>query len=88
MKIFFMIAFVALIIVMTGCAFLADHREDIATIIMEYAATKGTDAAEEYIDSLVLSGKLDFTVAEKIKKAIPDGIDKLNEILKDGGADE
>lgn len=87
MKIFFMIAFVALIIVMTGCAFLADHREDIATIIMEYAATEGTDAAEEYIDSLVLSGKLNYTIATKVKKAIPEGIEKLNEILKDGGTE-
>lgn len=87
MKIFFLIAFVALMIVMTGCAFLADHRDDLATIIMEYAETNGRDAAEEYIDSLVLSGKLNYTIAEKIKKAIPEGIDKLNEILKDGGAE-
>lgn len=49
--------------------------------ILEYVETQGQEKAIEYIDQLVADGKLGAANAEKIKAAIPLGIDKLREVM-------
>lgn len=58
--------------------------------IIEYVETQGQEKAIEYIDQLVADGKLGAANAEKIKEAIPAGIDRLRELMGEiekGGAD-
>ena len=49
--------------------------------IIEYVETQGQENAIEYIDQLVEEGKLGSANAEKIKAAIPLGIEKLKELM-------
>ena len=51
------------------------------TAILEYVETQGHERALEYIDQLVADGKLGAANAEKIKEAIPSGIDRLREVM-------
>ena len=51
------------------------------TAILEYVETQGQERALEYIDQLVEEGKLGAANAEKIKEAIPAGIDRLREVM-------
>ena len=58
--------------------------------IIEYVETQGQEKAVEFIDQLVEEGKLGSANAEKIKEAIPAGIDRLRELMGEiekGGAD-
>ena len=41
MKIFFFNVFVGVIVMMTGCAFLMDHKNEVHDRIIEYIETKG-----------------------------------------------
>lgn len=83
----------ALLVTLAGC--LSDEqteelRNAAHSAILEYVETKGQEAAVEYIDQLVADGKLGAANAEKIKAAIPLGIDRLREVMGDiekGGAD-
>lgn len=84
MKIFFFIAFVGVIITMTGCAFLMDHRNEVHERIIEYIETKGQAEAIAYIDRMVLEGKIGASNAEKIKQAIPLGIEELKKVMNGG----
>ena len=69
--------------VFCGCAWFSDEkREEIKDKIVELIETKGQDAALEYIDKLVEDGRLGATNAEDIKAAIPQGIEKVKEILE------
>ena len=72
----------AIIAAAVGCSILQDHRDEIHAAIIEYVETKGQDAAIDYIDKLVTEGKLGAANAEKIKAAIPQGIEKLKETMK------
>ena len=56
-------------------------RDAAHTAILEYVETQGQEAAVEYIDQLVAEGKLGSANAEKIKAAIPLGIEKLHEVM-------
>lgn len=83
----------ALLVTLAGCLS-DDQREELRdaahTAILEYVETQGQEKALEYIDQLVADGKLGAANAEKIKAAIPLGIEKLKEVMGEiekGGAD-
>lgn len=74
----------ALLVTLAGC--LSDEQteelKDAAhSAILEYVETQGQEKALEYIDKLVAEGKLGTANAEKIKAAIPAGIDRLREVM-------
>lgn len=74
----------ALLVTLAGCLN-TDQREDIRdyahSAILEYVETQGQEKALEFIDQLVADGKLGAANAEKIKEAIPLGIEKLREVM-------
>lgn len=75
---------VMLIVTLAGCLSsnqAAEIRDAAHTAILEYVETQGQAAAVEYIDQLVADGKLGAANAEKIKEAIPLGIEKLREVM-------
>lgn len=77
---------VMLIVTLAGCLSnnQAEELRDAAhSAILEYVETRGQEAAVEYIDQLVADGKLGASNAEKIKEAIPLGIEKLREVMGD-----
>lgn len=74
----------ALLVTLAGC--LSDEqteelRNAAHSAILEYVETQGQEKALEYIDKLVAEGKLGTANAEKIKAAIPLGIDRLREVM-------
>lgn len=74
----------ALLVTLAGC--LSDEQteelKDTAhTAILEYVENEGQEKALEFIDQLVADGKLGAANAEKIKAAIPLGIEKLREVM-------
>lgn len=74
----------ALLVTLAGC--LSDEQteelKDAAhSAILEYVENQGQEKALEYIDKLVAEGKLGTANAEKIKEAIPQGIEKLKELM-------
>ena len=74
----------ALLITLAGC--LSDEqteelRNAAHSAILEYVETQGQEKALEYIDKLVAEGKLGTANAEKIRAAIPAGIDRLREVM-------
>ena len=74
----------ALLVTLAGCLSNEQKEElkDAAhTAILEYVETQGQEKALEYIDQLVADGKLGAANAEKIKEAIPLGIEKLRELM-------
>ena len=76
---------VMLIVTLAGCLSsnqAAEIRDAAHTAILEYVETQGQAAAVEYIDQLVAEGRLGAANAEKIKEAIPAGIDKLKEMME------
>ena len=75
---------VSLLITLAGC--LSDEqteelRNAAHSAILEYVETQGQDKALELVDQLVVDGKLGAANAEKIKEAIPLGIEKLKELM-------
>lgn len=79
-----LIAFAFAIISATGgCLWFTDEqRAEIRDKIVELIETDGKDAAIQYIDKLVEDGRLGATNAEDIKAAIPQGIEKVKEIME------
>lgn len=74
----------ALLVTLAGC--LSDEQTEelhnaAHSAIIEYVETQGQEKAIEYIDQLVSDGKLGAANAEKIKEAIPLGIEKLKELM-------
>ena len=74
----------ALLVTLAGC--LSDEqteelRDAAHAAILEYVETQGQEKALEFIDQLVADGKLGAANAEKIKEAIPLGIDRLREVM-------
>lgn len=74
----------ALLVTLAGC--LSDEQteelKDAAhTAILEYVEMQGQEKALELVDQLVAEGKLGAANAEKIKAAIPLGIDHLREVM-------
>lgn len=75
---------VMLIVTLAGCLSAEQRleiRDSAHTAILEYVETQGQAAAVEYIDQLVAEGRLGAANAEKIKTAIPEGIDHLREVM-------
>ena len=75
----------ALLLMTTAGCLSDDQREELRnaahSAILEYVETQGQEKAIEYIDQLVAAGKLGAANAEKIKAAIPLGIEKLREVM-------
>ena len=73
-----------LLLMSAGCLS-TDQREDIRdyahSAILEYVENRGQEKGIEYIDKLVEEGKLGSANAERIKEAIPAGIEKLREVM-------
>ena len=59
-----------------------EQRAEINAKIVELIETSGQEAAVQYIDKLVEDGRLGATNAEDIKAAIPQGIEKVKEIME------
>ena len=74
----------AMLVTLAGCLS-DDQREELRdaahTAILEYVENEGQEKALEYIDQLVADGKLGAANAEKLKAAIPLGIEKLKEVM-------
>ena len=84
---------IAIAVTAAGCLN-AEQKEELKNsahqAIIEYVETQGQEKALEFIDQLVAEGKLGSANAEKIKEAIPAGIDRLRELMgeiENGGAD-
>lgn len=75
---------IAIAVAAAGCLN-AEQKEELKNsahqAILEYVETQGQEKAIEYIDQLVADGKLGAANAEKIKEAIPLGIEKLKELM-------
>lgn len=79
-------AILAITIAITAAGCLnAEQKEELKNsahqAIIEYIETQGQEKAIEYIDQLVADGKLGAANAERIKEAIPAGIDRLREVM-------
>lgn len=75
---------IALLVTLAGCLSeeqTTELRDAAHTAILEYVETQGQERAIEYIDQLVADGKLGSANAEKLKEAIPAGIEKLKEVM-------
>lgn len=75
---------VMLIVTLAGCLSAEQRleiRDSAHTAILEYVENQGTAELTEYIDQLVAEGRLGAANAEKIKTAIPEGIDHLREVM-------
>lgn len=75
---------IAIAVAAAGCLN-AEQKEELKdaahTAILEYVETQGQEKALELVDQLVAEGKLGSANAEKIKEAIPLGIEKLKELM-------
>lgn len=78
----------ALVITMlaAGCGFFDDAKKQeikdaVHSAIIEFVETKGQKEVYEYIDKLVEEGKLGSSNAERLKAAVPQGIEKLKEVM-------
>ena len=69
---------------LTGCL-PKEKRQELKdkaqTAMIEYVQCEGKEKAIAYIDKLVAEGKLGAKNAEKLKNAIPQGIEKLKEVM-------
>ena len=75
---------VMLIVTLAGCLSsnqAAEIRDAAHTAILEYVENQGTAELTEYIDQMVDEGRLGAANAEKIKTAIPEGIERLREVM-------
>ena len=82
---------IAIAVTAAGCLN-SEQKEELKNAahqaIIEYVETEGKEKAIEYIDQLVAEGKLGSANAEKIKEAIPLGIEKLKEVMGELEAEE
>lgn len=78
---FIIIVFMFGMSVLTGCAYLQGHKDDINAMIIKVIETDGQVAANLFIDKLVEDGRLTKDSADRIKKIIPQGVDVLKEAM-------
>lgn len=73
-----------LVVALSGCISL-EQREQLKEYaherIIQYLENEGSEKACEYIDKLVAEDKLTKTQAERLKAAIPQGINKVKEVM-------
>lgn len=70
---------------LTGCLTMEqrEHLKDSAhNAILSYMETKGQEKALEYINKLEAEGKLGKVNADKLRAAVPMGIEKLREVME------
>lgn len=76
---------VALLVTLAAGCLSNEQKEELKNTahgaILAYVETQGQEKAIEYIDQLVEEGKLGAANAERIKEAIPLGIEKLREVM-------
>ena len=73
---------VLLMHVTTGCI-TTEQRAEIREKIVQLIETDGQAAAIRYIDELVADGRLGAANAADIKTAIPEGIERVKEVLSE-----
>lgn len=82
---------IAIAVAAAGCLN-AEQKEELKNsahqAIIEYVETQGQERALGFIDQLVADGKLGAANAERIKEAIPLGIEKLREVMGELEAEE
>lgn len=71
----------AALVGVAGC----DQREAVKTAIVAYIEANGQEKASEFIDRLVADGRLGSANAEAIKAALPQGIEKVKEVINSIG---
>lgn len=71
----------AALVGVAGC----DQREAVKTAIVAYIEANGQEKASEFIDRLVADGRLGSANAADIKAALPDGIEKVKEVINQIG---
>jgi len=76
-RILFTICIWAALFGVAGC----DQESTIKTAIVAYIEANGQEKAEAYLDKLVADGRLGSANAEAIKAALPQGIEKVKEII-------
>lgn len=74
-------AILGLVLLLTAGCDRQEIRDTAHQAILEYLENDGQARAIEYIDQLVADGKLGAANAEKLKAAIPLGIEKLREVM-------
>lgn len=83
LKIAFLAGAIALATTVTGCAYLQEAFGQLDKAIITILENQGQEAAIKQIDKWVEEGKLGYANADKIKAAIPLGIEKLKEAMND-----
>lgn len=73
---------VLLIAGLTGCSLTAEQKQELTQQVITVLAEKGQARALAYVDQLEADGKLTPEKAEKIKAAIPEGVETVKEVLK------
>ena len=81
-KVGFLTAAIALATTGTGCAYLHEQFGQYDKAVIEILETKGKDAAFAQIDKWGADGKLGYANADKLKTAIPLGIEKIKDAMK------
>lgn len=69
---------------LTGCLSLEQReqlKESAHKAIISYVETKGQEKAIEYINKLEAEGRLGSVNAAKLREALPQGIEKLKEVM-------
>lgn len=71
-------------VMLTGCL-TEEKKQEIKdkahAAILQYVQGEGQEKAIAYIDKLVAEGRLGAKNAEKLKEALPKGIEKLKEVM-------
>lgn len=75
---------VAALFALAGCA----SQEAVKTAIVTYLDENGQDMASEFIDKLVADGRLGSANAADIKAALPQGVEKVKEVINKIGESE
>ncbi|MBE6373915.1 MAG: hypothetical protein E7055_17825 [Lentisphaerae bacterium] len=75
---------VCVLALLTGCDFnlTADQKKELAQKIVNVLAEKGQERAVAYVEQLESEGKITPEKAEKIKAAIPLGVEKVKTVIE------
>lgn len=76
----FVLCFLAL---QNGCSIWNDHKDEVFQKLIEYAENDGEQKVVEYIDQLVQDGRLGSSNADKLKKALKQGLGKFKQEVEE-----
>lgn len=86
MKTLIVVAACFIVALFAGCRISEEKKDEIKAKVQEaiikIIEEKGQETALAHVDQLLEEGKIGKVTAEKIKKAIPEGVEKIKEILK------